>query len=472
MLTRLEADGFKNLLDFGLDLGPYTCIAGPNAVGKSNIFDAIEFLSLLADHPFMEAAQRLRSHGTQGTDPRTLFWQADDDDARPARLRLAAEMIVPSEVVDDFGRRAKATTTFLRYELELEYRPSTATPLRQSGRIVLLSERLRHINRGEAAGRLAWTKGKARFRDAVVVGRRSGTAYISTDHDVDGNSVVSVHQDGGSRGQPRRSPAASAPRTVISTTTTTDDPTILAARREMQQWRMLALEPSAMRSPDSASGSNRIQPNGSHLAASLYRLAGRDPEGVYARVGADASALTDVREVGVDFDPQRELLTLQARIGNGPMLPARALSDGTLRFLALCIIGIDPEFGGVICMEEPENGIHPAKVSAMADLVKRLSVDVDEPPGPENPLRQVVTNTHSPHFVNAQGKNDLIVAVATRIRRGEGTATTLRLLPIIGSWRAADAPMSVTRDVIHDYLSLPDDTELQLELPLVELGSA
>ena len=58
MLTRLEADGFKNLLDFELDLGPYSCIAGPNAVGKSNIFDVIEFLSLLAEHPFMEAAQR------------------------------------------------------------------------------------------------------------------------------------------------------------------------------------------------------------------------------------------------------------------------------------------------------------------------------------------------------------------------------------------------------------------------------
>ena len=48
MLTRLEADGFKNLIDFAVDFGPYTCIAGPNGVGKSNVFDAIHFLSLLA----------------------------------------------------------------------------------------------------------------------------------------------------------------------------------------------------------------------------------------------------------------------------------------------------------------------------------------------------------------------------------------------------------------------------------------
>lgn len=278
-------------------------------------------------------------------------------------------MTVPREVTDDFGRPVDATTTFLRYDIELEYQPADARAVHQPGRVVLISEKLRHINRGEAAAHLAWPHSKARFRDAAVVGRRSGTAYVSTDQDLDGNNVVSVHQDGGSRGQPRRSPAASAPRTVISTTTTSDDPTILAARREMQQWRMLALEPSAMRSPDLASGVNRIQSDGSHLAAALFRLANRDPETVYAWVSSDAFALTDVRDVTVDFDRQRELLTLEARIGTGPMLPARALSDGTLRFLALCIIGVDPDFGGVICMEEPENGIHPAKIGSMVDLV-------------------------------------------------------------------------------------------------------
>ena len=43
MLTRIEVDGFKNLVEFALDFGPYTCIAGANGVGKSNIFDAIRF---------------------------------------------------------------------------------------------------------------------------------------------------------------------------------------------------------------------------------------------------------------------------------------------------------------------------------------------------------------------------------------------------------------------------------------------
>lgn len=63
MLTRIEVNGFKNLVNFSLDLGPYTCVAGANGVGKSNVFDAIRFLSLLTDRTINEAALQLRSSG-------------------------------------------------------------------------------------------------------------------------------------------------------------------------------------------------------------------------------------------------------------------------------------------------------------------------------------------------------------------------------------------------------------------------
>ena len=43
MLTRLKVNGFKNLVDVDVYFGPFTCVAGANAVGKSNLFDAIHF---------------------------------------------------------------------------------------------------------------------------------------------------------------------------------------------------------------------------------------------------------------------------------------------------------------------------------------------------------------------------------------------------------------------------------------------
>ena len=41
MLTRLRIEGFKNLRDVDLHFGPFTCIAGRDGVGKSNLFDAV-----------------------------------------------------------------------------------------------------------------------------------------------------------------------------------------------------------------------------------------------------------------------------------------------------------------------------------------------------------------------------------------------------------------------------------------------
>ncbi|WP_104195756.1 AAA family ATPase [Cryobacterium sp. M15] len=461
MLTKLEADGFKNLLDFSVEFGPYTCIAGANAVGKSNVFDAIEFLALLADHPFMEAAQRLRSAGDRGGDPKTLFWH--DGSEHVSRMKLAAEMIVPWEVEDDFGRQESPTTSFLRYEVELEYQAPDVGSAARIGRIVLISEELRHIKTGDAAQHLRWKHNKKMFRDAVVKGRRSGTAYISTIRDDDAEGVVQVHQDGGSSGQPRTSPAARAPRSIVSTTTTSDTPTILAARREMQQWRKLALEPSAMRSPDNASGPTTIGSDGAHLASTLYRLASRESDDVYSEIASSASALTDLRDVRVDVDPQRDTLTLYGQLGIGPYLPARALSDGTLRFLALCIIEHDSEFGGVICMEEPENGIHPAKIEAMVELLKSLAVDPTVEPGLDNPFRQVIVNTHSPYFVALQDDNDLLVAYPASILRDGREQTTVRLLPMKKSWRSSSHGYVGSKASIVDYLRFPEKAQQPLE---------
>ncbi|GGV17684.1 hypothetical protein GCM10010495_35300 [Kitasatospora herbaricolor] len=124
MLTRLEVDGFKNLLDLAVELGPFTCIAGANGTGKSNVFDAIQFLSLLADRSLMEAAQEVRgTHSERHGDARDLFWNGYAPGGH--RMRFAAEMIVaPEPTEDDFGRLSEPpTSSFLRYELELGYQP-------------------------------------------------------------------------------------------------------------------------------------------------------------------------------------------------------------------------------------------------------------------------------------------------------------------------------------------------------------
>jgi predicted ATPase len=162
---------------------------------------------------------------------------------------------------------------------------------------------------------------------------------------------------------------------------------------------------------------------------------------VYARVANRLAELIEgARSVRVDVDDRRELLTLMLTERDGTEHEARSLSDGTLRFLALAILESDSEARGVLCMEEPENGIHPERIPAMLQLLQDLAVDPREEGDEDNPLRQVIVNTHSPVVAAAVPEDSLLVAIPQAIRRdGQRTSVAaFRWLP--GTWRAAARP--------------------------------
>ncbi len=465
MLTRLEAHGFKNLLNFRADFGPFTCLAGPNGVGKSNIFDAIRFLSLLADHPIMEAALMVRGSDPETSDLRELFWTDGRD--RLDEFRIGAEMIVEPDVADDFGREGSASSTYLRYEVAIGYEPPAGRG--HLGRLSLRSEKLSYITQGEAVQRIRFPHSARKFRNHVVQNRRrTKSGYISTHQAPDGQIEILVHQDGGSSGNPKAH-AASAPRTIIATSNTAATPTILAARREMQRWRVLALEPSAMRRTDRFHSDPRIDATGNHLPATLFRLASDteshgDPAKLYARITARLAELVPISDLHVDVDEVRQLLSLRVRENDGTVLPAHSLSDGTLRFLTLCILHEDASCRGLVCMEEPENGIHPARMEAMVTLLRDFPVHPEEPPGTENPFRQLIVATHSPFFVQLQKREDLLFATEARVRGPSGRpATTLRCRALTNTWRTEGASdRGVGRGVVLDYLEIPPDAQTPL----------
>jgi len=419
MLTRLRISGFKNLVDVDVRFGPFTCVAGPNGVGKSNLFDAIRFLSALADRSLLEAALSVRDEGGRTTDIRSLFHRAGDNYAK--QMSFEAEMIVPRQARDDLGQIAEASMTFLRYSLVLAFRKddSQLSP----GALELIQEELVHINKSEASKHLSFRHSASLWRSSAVYGKRQGGPFISTEGEGDAR-VIKLHQDGGGRGRPLSRPATNLPRTVLSASNAAESPTVLIARREMQSWRLLQLEPSALRRPDEFTASTHLGVDGAHLPATLYRLArsnggsktsGKSQEEeatrVYSRVANRlAELINDVHDLWVERDERRELLTLHISNKDGTPHPARALSDGTLRFLALAVIELDSEAQGLLCLEEPENGIHPERIPAMLDLLQDIAIDVQKPVGSDNPLRQVVVNTHSPAVVSQVEDDSLLVA--------------------------------------------------------------
>ena len=442
MLTRLKVSGFKNLVDLDVRFGPFTCVAGPNGVGKSNLFDAIRFLSNLTTMSLAEAALSVRDEDARSTDVRSLFHRTGRSYAE--EIHLEAEMLLPREEWDDLGQKAMATMTFVRYRLVLGLREA-ADRAGGPGLEIRLEE-LTHIPKGTAPKQLSFPHSKSKWRDSVLHGKRQ-PPFISTESR-GGQRVIRLHQDGGSRGRQVPFPADTLPRTVLSSTTA-ESPTALVARREMESWRLLQLEPSAMRKPDSFNDPDELGADGSHLAATLYRLGRGEQEGgngredaesrVHAQIANRLSELVeDVAELRVERDERRELLTVNVRMRDGTEHPARALSDGTLRFLALSVLELDPQCRGVLCLEEPENGIHPERIPAMLSLLQDIATDTQEPVGDDNPLRQVIVNTHAPAVVSQVPEDSLLVAESKEMVKGEERFDRLSCSCLHGTWRAGE----------------------------------
>ena len=459
MLTRLEVNGFKNLVDFSLDFGPYTCIAGPNGVGKSNIFDAIQFLSLLTERTINQAALQIRNSGEDTGDIADLFFRGTSE--RQRRLELAAEMIVDSEVIDDFGREAKASSSFLRYEVAFRYEQPSATTGHLGG-LVLEKEVLDPITTRAASQHIKFLHNKRKFRDSAVYNyRHSRSGYISTSEE-DGQTRILVHQDGGSHGRGRPAPAKGATRTIIGTENTSTTPTILAARQEMQNWRILALEPAAMRRPDRYTQAPGIAANGAHIPATLNHFTNvESQEDILATVARRLSFMVPVRTLKVIKDDVRQLLSLELEEEPGLYLRANSVSDGTLRFLALVVLAEVSGTTGLYCMEEPENGIHPAKLAAMHDLLQDIAIDVNEPIGPDNPLRQVIVATHSPYFVQLQDKADLVLARERMWDSGSrDILKSLKCSPFKDTWRCKGEARDFADFIeFQSYLMPPEDAQ-------------
>jgi len=468
MITRLKVNGFKNLNQVDVRFGPFTCIAGTNAVGKSNLFDAIRFLSELTWKSLHDAARSVRSEGQKASDVRDIFYKSRDTYAD--LIEFEVDMIIPEEANDELGQKAKASIRTVRYILKLRCRQED-----EDQYLEIDTEELLPITQTEAK-RALYFENSGKWRKSVINGvRRSGAAFISTIDKEESNEgdipkvirTVRLHMDQ-EKGKPFDRISSKLPRTVLSTLTA-EYPTALVTQQEMRLWIMLQLEPTALRRSDDFEKRKhaRLEANGAHIPATVSRIQSENiDQDIYQQLANRLTELVeDIREIKIDKDDKRELLTIMVRFKDGNFFPARSLSDGTLRFLGLAVLEKDVNSGNVICLEEPENGIHPEKIGAILQLLQDIAVDPNQPEEKNNPLRQVILNTHSPLVVQQVPEDSLLMATGAEIysQITQNKQKTVRFTPLQGTWRTKtpeNENMSASLGNLLVYLGSPSSLEI------------
>ena len=168
---------------------------------------------------------------------------------------------------------------------------------------------------------------------------------------------------------------------------------------------------TAFREPQRADERNdRLEEDFSNLGLFLSRL--RKQPAVKAAI---LDGLKDLYEGFTDFEVFVEGGTVQLFFTEGDYtIPATRLSDGTLRYLCLLAILCDPSPPPLICIEEPELGLHPDILPKLADLLVAASERT-----------QIIATTHSDVLVDALTERPEVVVVCEK-RDGKTEMRRLR----------------------------------------------
>lgn len=396
MIRRVHIEGYKCLASLEVTLRPLTVLFGPNAAGKSNFLDALQLLSRAVNSRTLKEAFEPPYRGTP-LESFTFGPKGIPGHLEKERLELALEV-------------------------DLELSDSTVTGVERQ-----IAE-MRSGNGGESR-RGGWVKERLlRYRLAVEILPRSGILRVADEY------LAALRSDGqlkasrnpfierqGQRLHLRLEGQAhptyheiGLDHTLVSRPLYPPHyPHVAALRQELSEWAFFYFEPrEKMRAVNPVKEVRHIGLMGEELAAFLNTLKAVDLPQFHAIEKALRTLVPRVREIDVTPNAFGEVeLRL---IEDDVPIPARLVSEGTLRILGLLAVASAKEPSTLVAFEEPENGIHPRRVRLLAEFLRTRT---------EAAGSQFVVTTHSPLLP------DLLPTEALFVCQREGRQTTISPFP-------------------------------------------
>lgn len=361
MIKEIQLRDWKSFRDARLYFDPLEVLIGMNASGKSNAIDALDFLSRIAQSKDLGECLQTTANGDS-------FRGGTDWVALRGQPHFQLSVVVQSEAEE---------STDYRYEITVKPSPKP----------VIVAESLLRIKRPKRAGRvyptkLFWTEGCS-DSDPAITARLYNTKNGTPRSMLRGLPVLTQLQ-------------------LSSTSIKSQDITLGLGTVWKALSRLFILNPIPSHMRNFSVKSEKLAQDGSNLAGVIAALPDQQKAAVEQSIRSYAKEL-----------PEKDILSLKAELygpfksdamvvceegwrdGEAPLqVDSRAMSDGTLRFIAIITALLTLPEKTQLIIEEVDNGLHPSR----SDLLLRVIREI----GTKRKI-DVLVSTHNPALLDALG---------------------------------------------------------------------
>jgi len=334
-LPSIRIQGYRPFADITFQFSPLQVIVGANGAGKSSLF---EFLKFIRDACYQEIPPEI----VEGTIGQQIFHKPGPD-----RLWWSAEVDLKGKVPLYYQGQLDGPVGATRIVFE---RVVTSKPL--------------HADEGEPYMFLNFQNGKGIVRDP-----KEGK-FVRKEWDLN-------------------------KRTQLGLGAITDSGlfTLFTLREFIRGWRFYSsfnINNEKIRKAVPTSQEPVLHEDAGNLSAVLFNL-----------MTEHADAFEELKSAIKSAIPGFKGLNVKARGGPGEViafwqeknidaeLSLADLSDGTLRFIAWAALSVMPNPPSLICIDEPDQGVHPRTLPVMAGLLEKASQRT-----------QVILATHASYFLS------------------------------------------------------------------------
>lgn len=169
---------------------------------------------------------------------------------------------------------------------------------------------------------------------------------------------------------------------------------------KVYHFQNVTTEDSDIKSLNKINDNRYLRENGENLTSILYFLQEKHPkefQNIENQIRSVAPFF-DGFDLAPDRHNERQIELRWLEKGSDAYFDAYALSDGTLRFMALTTLLLQPDLPKTIIIDEPELGLHPFAINKLAAMIKRAAVKGS----------QVIVSTQSVNLLDNFEPEDVI----------------------------------------------------------------